>query len=85
YFGLLRQMALSVRALQVAQEVLFVLNDSRATLPDIPPEQKYGSKFALGIAFDRAEEAADECPCNEDGRPRKQRTAPFNTTMQQVP
>ncbi|KAK0452148.1 AAA domain-containing protein [Desarmillaria tabescens] len=85
YFDLLMQTALSVRAPQVVQEVLFVLNDSRATLPDIPPEQKYGNKFALGIAFDRAEEAADECPCNEDGRPRKQRTAPVKTTMQPVP
>ncbi|KAK0477881.1 hypothetical protein IW261DRAFT_1632089 [Armillaria novae-zelandiae] len=85
YFDLLMQTALSVRAPQVVQEVLFVLNDSRATLADIPPEQKYGNKFALGIAFDRAEEAADECPCNEDGRPRKQRTAPVKTTMQQVP
>ncbi|KAK0493854.1 RNA-directed RNA polymerase [Armillaria luteobubalina] len=85
YFDLLMQTALSVRAPQVVQEVLFVLNDSRATLPDIPPEQKYGNKFALGIAFDRAEEAADECPCNEDGRPRKQRTAPVKTTMQHVP
>ncbi|KAK0477884.1 RNA-directed RNA polymerase [Armillaria novae-zelandiae] len=85
YFDLLMQTALSVRAPQVVQEVLFVLNDSRATLAGIPPEQKYGNKFALGIAFDRAEEAADECPCNEDGRPRKQRTAPVKTTMQQVP
>ncbi|KAG7440660.1 RNA-directed RNA polymerase [Guyanagaster necrorhizus] len=85
YFDLLWQTALSVRAPQVVQEVLFVLNDSRATLPDISPEQKYGNKFALGIAFDRAEEAADECPCNEDGRPRRQRTAPVKTTMQQDP
>ncbi|KAK0493788.1 hypothetical protein EDD18DRAFT_1049933, partial [Armillaria luteobubalina] len=85
---LLMQTALSVHAPQVIQEVLFVLNDSRATLPDIPPKQKYGNNFALGIAFDRAEEAADECPCNEDtfiAGPQKQRTAPVKTTMQYVP
>jgi len=28
---------------------------------------KYAYKHALGIAFERAEEAGDECPCDADG------------------
>ena len=30
---------------------------------------------ALSVAMDRAEEAADECPCDEKGIPRKRRDA----------
>jgi regulator of nonsense transcripts 1 len=36
----------------------------------------YANRNLLGVVFDRAEEAFEECPCNEDGRPRHQKTAP---------
>ena len=82
YIELLMLSALSVRSKQLVQEVLLVLNDSR--LQHCPPSAAaaYGHKHMLGVAFDRAEEAADECPCNEDGRPRKkQRVAPSQANL----
>ncbi|KAL0569074.1 hypothetical protein V5O48_012901, partial [Marasmius crinis-equi] len=93
YLNLLWLAAQSVRAPQLVQEVLLVLNDSRAFSPDSesgsganlhPPALRYGHVHALGIAMDRSEEAADECPCDETGKPRKQRTAPTQTTLQRV-
>jgi regulator of nonsense transcripts 1 len=73
YIDLLMLTALSVRAKNLVQEVLLVLNDSRLQHCPDSLADAYGHKHALGVAFDRAEEAADECPCNEDGRPRKKR------------
>lgn len=69
YCELLMLAALSVRAPQLVQEVLLVLHDSmnRQDATEIPIEKKYGYKHALGIAFERAEEAGDECPCDADG------------------
>ncbi|KAF8631095.1 hypothetical protein AX17_005140 [Amanita inopinata Kibby_2008] len=87
YFELLMQAALSVRAPQLVQEVLLVLNDSRVGGDEaiIPPAMKYGYKHALGIAFERAEEAGDECPCDEDGNLRKQRNPPAQSRLHFVP
>ncbi len=76
--------ATSVRSKQLVQEVLLVLNDSRIQYcPDSDSAATtYARKHALGVAFDRAEEAADECPCNDDGKPRKkQRVAPSHSTL----
>ncbi|KAG6889599.1 hypothetical protein C0995_016125 [Termitomyces sp. Mi166 len=42
---------------------------------------EHGHKFALSIAFDRAEEAADECPCDNNGKPRRQRTPPTHVKL----
>lgn len=82
YIDLLMLTALSVRAKDLVQEVLLVLNDSRLQHCPDSPAAAYGHKHALGVAFDRAEEAADECPCNEDGRPRKkQRVAPAHAKL----
>jgi hypothetical protein len=86
YIDLLMLTALSVRSKQLVQEVLLVLNDCR--LQYCPPSaaNTYGLKHALGVAFDRAEEAADECPCNEDGHPRKkQRVAPSQAKLTFTP
>jgi regulator of nonsense transcripts 1 len=84
YVDLLMQVALSVRAKELVQEVLLVLNDSRLnhlTQP-IPPNLVYAHKHALNVVFDRAEEAADECPCTDDGRPRsRQQTRPAQITL----
>jgi hypothetical protein len=84
YIELLWLAACSIRSFQLMQETLLVLHDSRSAQNDIPPSLQYAHKFALGIAFDRAEEAADECPCNDEGRPRKQRTPPVQTHLKRV-
>ena len=88
YIDLIMLAALSVRAKQLTQEVLLVLNDARATHSpgDESAEdalaREYGREHALGVVFDRAEEAADECPCDEDGRPlRKKDRAPVQAKL----
>ncbi|KAA1476797.1 RdRP-domain-containing protein [Dentipellis sp. KUC8613] len=76
YLELLEMVPLCVRSPQLVQEMLFVLNECRASSNNHPPSMVYAHKQALGVAFDRAEEAGEECPCDEQGRPKKQRTAP---------
>ncbi|EKM53816.1 uncharacterized protein PHACADRAFT_125775, partial [Phanerochaete carnosa HHB-10118-sp] len=76
YLDLLWLAALCVRSFEVVQEVLLVLHESRTAQQDVPAIEAYAHKHALAIVFDRAEEAADACPCDEQGRPRRQKTAP---------
>ena len=73
YLHLLMLASLSVRSSELVQEVLLVLHECRADAISRSPMMEYAHKHALGITFDRAEEAADECPCNDQGRPRKTR------------
>lgn len=73
YLHLLMLTSLSVRSSELVQEVLLVLHESRASVMSESPMMEYAHKHALGIVFDRAEEAADECPCNDQGRPRGKR------------
>lgn len=84
YFDLLSLTALSIRSQQLVQEVLLVLNDCR-TEGEMNAARRYGYRNALAVAFDVVEEAADECPCNEDGRPRRQKTPPTQTRLTYVP
>ncbi|KAK7059945.1 Rna-directed rna polymerase [Favolaschia claudopus] len=87
YFDIVWFTAGSVRAQQLVQEVLLVLNDCRLTCTsgnDSDIAVRYGEKHARAIAFDRAEEAFEECPCDEDGKPRRQRTAPTHTKLAYV-
>lgn len=85
YFDLLWLTAGSVRSQELAQEVLLVLNDCRLVHGDQSDlARRYGEKHAIAIAFDRAEEAFEECPCDEDGKPKKQRTAPVHTRLSYV-
>ncbi|KAF9556779.1 RNA-directed RNA polymerase [Agrocybe pediades] len=82
YMELLNLAACSIRAQNLIQEILLVLSDSRLKHCPESPITSYGHKYALGVTFDRAEEAADECPCNEDGRPRKKmRVAPSHAKL----
>jgi len=82
YMELLTFAASSIRAKTLVQEVLLVLNDSRLEHCPESPTTSYGHIHALGVSFDRAEEAADECPCNEDGHPRKKmRVAPSHAKL----
>jgi len=73
YLHLLMLASLSVRSSELVQEVLLVLHECRADVMTRSPMMEYAHKHALGITFDRTEEAADECPCNDQGRPRKVR------------
>ena len=82
YIDILMLTSLSVRSKQLVQEVLLVLNDCRLHHSPESAAAAYGHKHALGVVFDRAEEAADECPCNDDGRPRKkQKVAPSHAKV----
>ncbi|KAJ7598370.1 RNA-directed RNA polymerase [Mycena floridula] len=85
YADLLWLTAHSVRSQQLVQEVLLVLNDARLSSGSTDPAWRYGNKYALGIVFDRAEEAADECPCHDNGRPKRQRTPPSQTKLTRIP
>ncbi|KAF9057077.1 RNA-directed RNA polymerase [Panaeolus papilionaceus] len=86
FVDLLMLSALSVRSPQLCQEVLLVLSDSYHDHCPPSSSAEYGRKQALGVAFDRAEEAADECPCDEDGRPRKrQSVAPSHAKLSFTP
>lgn len=76
YLDLLWSVALGVRPADLVQELLLVLHERRSAGEAEDAARRYVYKAALGIAFDRAEEAADACPCDEFGRPRRQRTAP---------
>jgi regulator of nonsense transcripts 1 len=83
YFDLMTLASLCVRSQELVQEVLLVLNECRASVIAESAALRYAHQHALAIAFDRAGEAADECPCGQDGNPTKQKTAP--TIVQLVP
>lgn len=86
YIHLLLLASLSVRPSGLVQEVLLVLHECRADVMSQSPMMEYAHKHALGITFDRAEEAADECPCNDQGRPKKTRgRGPAPATVRLVP
>ncbi|KAL0957934.1 hypothetical protein HGRIS_000115 [Hohenbuehelia grisea] len=76
YINILLLASLSVRAPQLLQEMLLVLNDCRSTVSDRSDILRYAHRHALAVVFDRADEAADECPCDDDGKPKRQRVAP---------
>ncbi|KAI0077242.1 RNA-directed RNA polymerase [Panus rudis PR-1116 ss-1] len=76
YFSLLWATALAVRPATLMQEVLLVLNELHLEPRSRDPIAAYAHKQGLGVAFDRAEEASDTCPCDEGGRPKRQRNPP---------
>jgi hypothetical protein len=84
YCTLLEVAALCIRPSQVVQEVLLVLHDIRFANPNNTPAATYAHKHALGVAFERTEEAADEAPCDETGKPTKQRTAPPRVKLHHI-
>lgn len=71
YLPLLELASQCIRPPTVVQEVLLVLHEIRSADEALTPTLKYAHQHGLGISFDRAEEAADECPCDDDGKPRK--------------
>ncbi|KAF9069456.1 RdRP-domain-containing protein [Rhodocollybia butyracea] len=76
YLELLELVILAIRAPQQVQETLLVLHECREQARAQSPAMKYAHKQALAVTIDRAQEAADTCPCDEDGKIRKQRSAP---------
>ncbi|KAI0268684.1 RdRP-domain-containing protein [Gloeopeniophorella convolvens] len=76
YLDLLDLVPLAVRSPQLVQEVLFVLHECREGARSESDMMTYIHKRALAVACDRAEEAGDECPCDEDGNLKRQRKAP---------
>ena len=86
YLHLLLLASLSVRSSGLVQEILLVLHECRAGVMSQSPMMEYAHKHALGITFDRAEEAADECPCSDQGRPKKPKgRGPAPATVRLVP
>ncbi|EED83332.1 predicted protein [Postia placenta Mad-698-R] len=79
YFSLLWSVALGVRPADLIQELLLVLHERRSVGEgmDTDAARRYVYKAALGIVFDRVEEATDACPCHEPGCLRRQRTTPM--------
>ncbi|EED77442.1 predicted protein, partial [Postia placenta Mad-698-R] len=83
YLDLLWSIALGMRPAELVQELLLILHERLAGEVGKDAARCYVYKAALGIAIDRAEEAADMCPCDEFGHPRRQRTA--STFARRVP
>ncbi|KAI8968822.1 hypothetical protein BD414DRAFT_280932 [Trametes punicea] len=81
YFDIMWSAALSIRSPKLVQEVLLVLHDCRTSAKTRDAVSEHAHKHALGIVFDRAEEAADACPCDETGRPKRQSTRPTRAKL----
>jgi hypothetical protein len=81
YLKLLMLASCCIRSKQIVQEVLLVLSDGRREYSEDTAVSRYVIKHSLAVAADRTEEAADTCPCDDRGRPRKQRTPPSQTTL----
>ncbi|KAJ3824830.1 RNA dependent RNA polymerase-domain-containing protein [Lentinula raphanica] len=76
YLEILELAMISIRAPQQIIETLMVLHECREAVRAESPAKEYAHKQALAVAVDRAQEAADVCPCDEDGKIKRQRSAP---------
>lgn len=78
YLNLARLTAMSIRSQNLVQEALLTLHEHRIEHCDNTDPLQYFHKNVLAVAFDLAEEAANECPCDNYGRPRaKVRATPI--------
>lgn len=68
--------ACSVRSLDLSADLLATLMEARMSTSSNSPALEYAHRHVWAICLDRAEEADSECPCSDDGRPRRQRKAP---------
>lgn len=84
YLDLLQLAPLCVRPPQLIQEVLLVLHECREPAYSRSPASTYIHKHSLAVSCDRAEEANDECPCDDEGRPRRQSKAPLLVDLRPV-
>ncbi|KAI0644793.1 hypothetical protein C8Q79DRAFT_911783, partial [Trametes meyenii] len=81
FLNLLWSTTLCIRSPKLVQEVLLVLHDCRNGVNHSDPVLRYAHKHALAVVFDRAEEAADACPCDETGRPKRQTNRPTRAKL----
>ncbi|QRV99155.1 RNA-dependent RNA polymerase [Ceratobasidium sp. AG-Ba] len=68
--------ACSVRALALSADIMATLMETRRDVYSDIPARDYAHRHIWGICLDRAEDANSQCPCTDDGRPRRQRDAP---------
>ncbi|KAJ1308794.1 hypothetical protein OPQ81_004484 [Rhizoctonia solani] len=68
--------ACSVRSLTLAADILATLTETRADVSSQSPSLEYAHRHLWAVCLDRAEDADSECPCDDTGRPRRQRSAP---------
>ncbi|KAG8772988.1 hypothetical protein FRC12_002781 [Ceratobasidium sp. 428] len=68
--------ACSVRSLPLAAEIMATLMEARNGSDASSVALDYAERQVWGVCLDRAEEADSQCPCTDDGRPRRQRQAP---------
>ena len=73
FFNLMWLAGVSVRSQNLVQEVLLVLYEASAHRRERDPFLAFSYQHALGIIFDRVDEAADTCPCDDFGRIKRQR------------
>lgn len=76
YTSLLWGASMVVRDQRTMQKTLKFLHVKRKGMED-NPEIKYAHLQALRIALERAEDAFESCPCDELGRPSRQRNPPI--------
>ncbi|CAE6465178.1 unnamed protein product [Rhizoctonia solani] len=68
--------ACSVRSLTLAADMLTTLTEARAEVSSQSPALEYAHRHLWAVCLDRAEDADSECPCDDTGRPRRQKKAP---------
>ncbi|KEP53488.1 RNA-dependent RNA polymerase [Rhizoctonia solani 123E] len=68
--------ACSVRSLTLAADILATLTETRSEVSSQSPALEYAHRHLWSVCLDRAEDADSECPCDDTGRPRRQRNAP---------
>ncbi|KAH7343653.1 RNA dependent RNA polymerase-domain-containing protein [Rhizoctonia solani] len=68
--------ACSVRSLTLAADILATLTETRAEVSSQSPALEYAHRHLWAVCLDRAEDADSECPCDDAGRPRRQKKAP---------
>ena len=81
YLDLLWSSASCIRSTKLVQEILLVLHDLRSSIREADSMLDYTHKHALAVVFDRVEEAADTCPCDDYGKPKKQSTRPARAKL----
>lgn len=80
YAKLIWLASITVRARQTFQEILLVLSELREKYTS-RPSLLYTQKQLLHVAFERAEEAFENCRCDAQGRPTMQRRPPLRVDL----
>jgi regulator of nonsense transcripts 1 len=80
YCTLLWKASMIARSRGAFQEMLLVLEEQREKNPR-DPASEHAYRQSLQVAFERAEDSFENCPCDEQGRPTKQRTAPVRVKL----